>query len=193
MGKKSRLKKELREANKGLNLWHYTTSVHIQEIFNSGALKPTAIRVDKGERPALWFSTNPDWERTVSKRLKIDGVEGGITPPLQRDELAKAGITPVRIKVDAGSVRVVDWKRFKQVSGIRIQTAQSLEESAMKEGANPSEWYATFDQVPLDKWTTLDFWIDDHWVSHNLEEYFSMKEQELIQQIEAEHGNRRVE
>lgn len=188
MGKSSRMKKERREMAKGLDLWHYTTNAHIREIFDSGALKPTAIRIDEGERPALWLSTNSDWERTVTKRLRLS--TGDATPALQRDELANAGIIPVRIKVDATSVKVLDWIKFKKVSGIRLRTAKRLETTAKENGANPSEWYATFESIPLDNWISLDFWVNGKWVSHNLEEYYSMKQHELLQEIEQAHEGR---
>lgn len=188
MGKSSRMKKERREMTKGLDLWHYTTTAHIKEIFDSGALKPTAIRIDEGERPALWLSTNSDWERTVTKRLRLP--TGDATPALQRDELAKAGVTPVRIKVNSKSIKVHSWVQFKKISGIRLRTVKRLETTAKENGANPVEWYATFDSIPLEKWVSLDFWIDGNWVSHNLEEYYSMKEHELMQEIEHAHIGR---
>lgn len=168
MGKKSRGKKLRREEIKKLRLWHYTTELHFATISEEGVLKPTGILIDNGEKPALWLSSNSNWENSVTKVFPTK--DDGYTKPLNRDEMVQMGVTPIRIEIDTENVKFIDWKRFKKISGISYQTALNLEDVGRENSSKPDEWYATFDLIDVSLWKSIDFWDGSKWVEYNLDD-----------------------
>ena len=168
MGRASRMKKERKLEKKTIRLWHYTTDQHLAKITRSGVIKPTSILIGENEKPAAWVSTNSDWERTGSKRVDLG--DGQVSEPLQRDDMPKYNLTPIRIEIDASKVKAVDWKTFKRVSGIPYEAAKWLEKAGLDEGANPDEWYAVFESVTVDKWISIDLWNGVEWIPYMLGE-----------------------
>lgn len=168
MGRASRLKKERSAVVKQLRMWHYTTDQHLAKISETGIIKPTVILIGEKERPAAWFSTNPDWERSVTKKVILD--EQTRSEPLQRDDMLQYGLTPVRIEINTSLVKVIDWKTYKRVSGITLECAKWLAKVGLEEGADPTEWYAVFDGVPATAWVSIDFWNGEEWISYPLGE-----------------------
>ena len=161
MGKKSKAKKnrrpETREADGPKKFYHYTVLQTFEKIIHSGEIQPTSVKVNDNERPAAWFSTNPIWEETVRKRVARSEDEPG--PLLSRDGLSKAGFPPVRIEANPNRVHLIPWEELKRISGITRNEARRLERVAREWGANPHEWYATFNAVPLTSCLTpIEIW-----------------------------------
>ncbi len=146
-------------------LWHYTAYQHLQKIIASGKIRVSSIRIDKRERPAAWFSSNPDFEQTAKKGVE-NSETGIVRHALGRDELLKAGFPPVRIEIDPSRVQVYDWEQYKKVSGISKKAAVDLEEAGINMGAAPSEWYASFQSVPLESCLLpIEIWNGQQWVN----------------------------
>ena len=89
-----------------------------------------------GERPILWFSTNPYWERSVMKAVKAPDAR---LQDLSMAEMLKMGIYLFRIGVHR-QFAPHTWKALKELSGIDPKTARSLKKAAKSVAAVPYEW-----------------------------------------------------
>ena len=54
-------------------VWHYTILDAFRSILRDGFIKPATQFVPPGERPVVWFSSNPVWENSAAKGV----TEGG--------------------------------------------------------------------------------------------------------------------
>jgi hypothetical protein len=144
-----------------MKVYHYTTNIALSKIVMDGKLITTSVLICKNERPAVWFSTNPDWDETVRKSF-INKMTGEKTPPLSRDDIYKNGFIPVRIEVEQ-TLPFINWKKFKRRSGISKTIAKSLEDVAKKWGANPKEWLALFSPVSSDHFLNIQVWDGHNW------------------------------
>ena len=52
-----------------MKIYHYTTGFAANKITADGEIKTTGLYICKNEKPAVWFSTNPNWDETVRKSL----------------------------------------------------------------------------------------------------------------------------
>jgi hypothetical protein len=59
-------------ARSGLK-WHYTTGTCFLQITEEGYIQPATAYIAPGERPIVWFSTNPIWEPTACKGVPVPG------------------------------------------------------------------------------------------------------------------------
>ena len=144
--------------------WHYTILPVYKLIVDSGVLRPADCRIELGERPILWFSTNPFWEQTANKML-FDSATGKETKLSMVETAQKAGGL-VRFAVPVQ--RLVRWPRLGQLANIKSKTRKILEEAGIRMGADYRQWYGTLESIPtrdclaiesmdLNNWQ----WIDD--------------------------------
>jgi len=142
-------------------LWHYTTADdrHFGSIVADGVLKPNAVSAEEeGERPALWFSTEPHWER--SAQSVIVGPDGTPRWATFDEMVSKIGV--IRFGVSP-EVAPHSWVSFRQMGAMPAATADALEQAARAEGAHPGNWYATFESVPSSEWTAVQQYVDGSW------------------------------
>jgi hypothetical protein len=140
-------------------LWHYTVGGHLVDIIRDGLIKPTSVMIDAKERAAVWFSSNSAWERTAGKSLLLGN--GKIRMIDTIDELHKYAKV-VRIAVERTSAPV-NWYRFKRESRISPKSAARLEKAGIDAGADPSEWFCSFQAVPSVEWRAVDEWDGSKW------------------------------
>jgi hypothetical protein len=143
-------------------LWHYTTGEKSVAIVQDGLIKPTACRIDPRERPAVWFSTNQWREPTAGKTLQ----SGGKLRALSMLETAAYGKGLVRFGV-AGETAPVSWRQFRTLSGVSPETYRNLARAGKKHGADPHQWYASFESVGKDKWLAVEVFHDGKWMPVN--------------------------
>jgi len=144
-------------------VWHYTAGTnHFQGILGDRVIKLSTILVDRGERPAVWFSQSPLWERTatVDRYWSIRPTEVMLEEMLE--EMLSDGIPLMRIAV-LETTAPVRWKDFKRTSGISFLTAKSLEKSAYDNGSNPWLWRCSFAPVPFDDWVSVEVYQRIGW------------------------------
>lgn len=135
-----------------MTLWHYTTGETLRLIVECGEIRPTSVRIDPGERPGVWFSTQQFWEPTAAKRLMgSDGTDRGAT----LEEMHEFGGGVVRIGV-ADAVAPIGWREFCRVSGVSAKTAQALVKAGQKSGASQYDWRWSPDPVPRARWETVE-------------------------------------
>lgn len=146
-------------------LYHYTNSLKLPFILEDGMIKLSAFLLDKGERPSLWLSTNPEWEYSAScYRKESEELTNGMKLSVFKD---LPNIIPVRIGVSDSS-KYIGWKKFRKKSGIGKHTAKSLESISDNVGSNTKEWRASFEPIPQSEWLSLEKYENGCWKAINL-------------------------
>ncbi len=148
MSNKFKAKKNTPAAPVGKRLWHYTATRRLAKIIESRKIMATSMGIEPMEHPVVWFSSNPDFEQSARNEIR-DKDNGSARPEATREEMFRAGFPPVRIEINTSKVRVLDWEGYKKMSGISEEAALGLEKAGVEKGAEPSEWYVSFESVPL--------------------------------------------
>ena len=158
--------------------WHYTCFCHLQSISSDGVIKPASLYVPPGVKHGVWFSTDPDWERTVVKTI-FNEETGEETDLLSRDELFDIGFvsvkteksstiihpyTPIRLEVNPHLVQLKSWQNYKKNSGDSKEFVRGLQRVAKKWGANPKQWYIVYGDVPIKNLITIERWNGEGWI-----------------------------
>lgn len=125
-------------------VWHYTTEMHLNAIYADGCLKPTAIKIPRGEIPALWFSANQTWEATANKSIMKRST--GEVRQLKGKEMPKF-FRLVRFGID--SSKLMHWPELRKAARISFTEQRRLIKNAKKVGGVPHEWYGTLESIPL--------------------------------------------
>ena len=142
-------------------VWHYTIGKWYPDIARDGFIKPATALISEGERPVVWFSTNPVWEATVNKVWRNgDGTHIELT----KEQTAELGGGLVRVAVRRKTAPVT-WAVFKRESGIDPNKAKELERTALVRFADPREWRCSWVAVPSDKWIAVETWNDGRWTA----------------------------
>jgi len=145
-----------------MRFWHYTVYPSFLKILEDGQIN-YAMRI-ANERPAVWLSTNPDWEETVRKAIGNRST-GEESEPLSRDELFAEDFIPVRLEIDPDSVKLFSWRNFKKNSGASRATIKALEKSAKQWGANPKEWYVCYEPILITSCLLpIEIWHGNEWI-----------------------------
>jgi hypothetical protein len=151
-------------ANVTDRVYHYTVGIYLQSIIESGEIFPATAHVPRGERPAVWFSINPEWEETANK-LVVRKVKGRVVPMKgTRETTAALGAGLVRIAVRPEAAPF-SWQDYRMLSGVAKAHADALENAARFDGANPAEWRVSFGSVPRSEWVDVEVWTEAGWVS----------------------------
>lgn len=143
-------------------LWHYTAVERLRRILQDGEIRPATQGIPKKQKPAVWFSSNPVWEPSAN-RLWQD-LDGRVVR-LSKDQTHVLGGGLARIGV-APDTAPHDWKAYKRLSGISTARAKAIYEEAIRAGARPGEWLASFDAVGRAKWLSVEVWDGDRWVPY---------------------------
>jgi len=143
-------------------LWHYTVMERLHRILQDGEIRPSTAGIPKKEKPAVWFSSNAAWEPSAN-RLWQD-VDGRVAR-LSKDQTFVLGGGLARIGV-APDVAPHDWKAYKRISGMATARAKTVYDEAIRAGARPGEWFASFDAVGRAKWLTVEAWDGERWMPH---------------------------
>ncbi len=145
--------------NVGKAFYHYTTLHHLTKILQTKKLKLTDVGIQVNERPALWLSTNSIYESTALKSgvSILKGFER-MTFDSQHEHFGHA-----RIKVKSlGSI--ISWAKFKHTSGINPDIADQLEMSGRHCGANPDEWYCSYNEISIKDFLLIEKWNGKEWM-----------------------------
>jgi hypothetical protein len=148
-----------REMNrrKDIMIYHYTQVFHVPSILAQG-LQPSDLFISPGQKPLLWFSTNPMWENTV---LPYNA------PSLQEAHLQTLHIGGLARMICDESVAPYRWKELKKIARIPSKIAMGLYSSAIRLGSRPGEWRGTLDVVPVAKFMAIEFYDGEKWTSLN--------------------------
>ena len=138
------------------SLWHYSKAGHLEEIFEAGTLNLATIGVPANERPALWLSSNPFIERTA------------YPSKMTLAELEDSAYQPVRFllnpkSVEAGTVKLVSWKKHRQKGRMIPQHAKDLEKVARSVGANCADWWCSYQPISVECFLHVDIMKGGKW------------------------------
>ena len=142
-------------------LWYYTTVAKLNQIIEIGEIRPATLGTSKKEKPAVWFSANPDWDPAANEPWQAPD---GSVLRLNKDQTYVLGGGLGRIGV-APEVAPHDWKAFKRLSGISPKAAKELYNSAVQAGSRPGEWFAAFENVPRSKWLAIEVMEGTTWMA----------------------------
>lgn len=147
-------------SNEEIKLWHYTSGRQLPSIIESKEIRPGTAAIPKSEKPAAWFTTNPVWENTCNKMLRMSS--GRIFHCRSKEETALycGGIVRIRINPQAAPYTFQDFKRLSRISNNR---AKALAAVAIEKGSKPSEWRVSFNPVPQSEWLGIDVWDGEKW------------------------------
>lgn len=140
-------------------IWHYTTEIHSVKIINDGILKLSHGDKVMGAKPALWFSKNPEWEPTATK-LAADS-KGNIFRLSKEQHLEYFGM--VRFGIEFDKTFLVSWIKYQFKSKIDIRIYDLLAKVGREQGANPKDWYVSFQGVASNKWVTIEEFDGESW------------------------------
>lgn len=137
-------------------LWHYTSLHRLKQILASGVLLPTNY---EGERNAVWFSSNQQWEETASKRLSTMACRLTF-------EAQSASIGCARVGVERDDLlNFHDWAMQAKVPE---EYAISLIRGGRELGGDPNEWFASFGPVTNRDWRSVQVWRNSWLDIHKL-------------------------
>ena len=141
-----------------LRLWHYTHGQRIKQIVESRYLKLSTAFIAKGEKPAVWLSSNPEFELTASRM----NANGEVLP-----YNLKGGPAAIRIEVNPNP-KCITWAKYKHVGGISPEMAQAVERLGKQQGANPEQWYACLKMIPAKLWINIEIFDIETgvWMKH---------------------------
>ncbi len=146
-------------ASKPAIIWHYTTKEKLTAILSDGKLKVSeAEKRLKLRKPALWFSANQVWEPTATKMIG-DGL-GNTRQLTIQEQHEMVGLARIGINYSSG---YITWAKYRHESGLNHSTLDSMEKVGIEKGGNPADWFATFKNVPEEKWVSVQVWNGTDW------------------------------
>lgn len=142
-----------------LILWHYTTGQKFHSIWQDGLIVPATAGVPKREKPIVWFSSNQYWEQTAGKMLRMpDGTLAKLTMDQTRQH--GGGLARIGVALETAPRR---WPALKRSSRMSPKMARALWAAGINDGADPTEWFGTFDPVPRESWLAVQVLRDGAW------------------------------
>lgn len=144
-------------------IYHYTSGSHLEKILQDGKLIVSEWeRNNKVKPPALWLSTNPVWEQTATKLMQAPN---GEIRPLSKDEQhTMFGL--YRFVLTYEKEKLCTWKKYKYKSNTTHLVYEAMEKAGTEKGANPDEWFATFENIPLKNCLKCEVWDGKTWQLH---------------------------
>lgn len=139
-------------------LYHYTTIENLYKIITDGTIKLATAGLDKGEKPGVWFSTNPFWESTVNKLVYLPD---GSVRQLNFKEMKTIGIARIEVEL---SNYIVPFSKFFFQCNMKKKTFKSLIKSGRAMGAIPQEWYASLSPIKRDYWIDIEIMSEGKWI-----------------------------
>jgi hypothetical protein len=147
-------------------LFHYTTTLKLRSIINSGHIAPTSAKVPPHEKPVAWFSTSEVWEPTATK-VPIPGKLGQLATAH-----AQQGLVRIQVPASAAPHRIQDLPRL---AGTSPDDWLGLVLAGLELGADPTTWRFSLVPVPVSLFSEVEF-LDlatDRWHAVDLAELAS--------------------
>lgn len=143
-------------------IYHYTSGSHFPKIIESGVLKVSDWeRRNNIEPPALWLSTNPEWEPTATKLIH----EAGQTRQLSKAEQhLRFGL--YRFVLEFRKSTLCSWRKYRFVSNTTDSVYRAMTEHGIRIGANPNEWFASFKNIALDECISCEKFDGESWLKY---------------------------
>jgi hypothetical protein len=131
-------------------LWHYTVFIHAEKICVDGRISVATERVFD-QKCAVWFSKASRWEPTANQ---VVGLEDGTIRFGNTIDTFVVGGGLVRFGIGS-TAAPVSWKEFKQTGGITMRETRALESAGRKVGADPINWFCSYEAIPRKNWCCI--------------------------------------
>lgn len=147
----------------GRQLYHYTLSIHLNDILKAGYIKTRSCFFSTVNTPAIWFTTNPDKEPTIWKRSYT-------TYPF----------VPIQFKLSESAtkynlVKVISWPEYCASGGYRntflddanIEAGYIANDlhAANMAGSDPArEWFMCLSNIELYYFDSPKVFHKGNWV-----------------------------
>jgi hypothetical protein len=138
--------------------YHYTPEIRIPEILKSEKIMQATLYLYKNEKPCVWLSTNPIWEKTATKCASTS--DGRLTQLNFEEQLELFGCA----RIEVNSSNLIPWTKLKHVAEIDSKLADALEDIGNQKGANPMEWYGSLSPIGINDWIKIEVYKNGSWI-----------------------------
>lgn len=142
--------------------WHYTTAEKWKRIKKTAELRPTDVLIDKGERPAVWFTAATFWEPTAEKGVHDPTSPTGTRILTMLEMHERVGLVRVGVGAEAAPH---NWTAFRKQSGCSRTMVNRLAKIAKAKGSNLQLWRVSFEAVPRSLWEAVERFDGEAWVN----------------------------
>jgi|GEM_PF-5529299 len=144
-----------------LKYYHYTPAIRIEEIVKSGQINlATASVASPKEKACAWVSTNENFEPTAIKG-KMD--ENGVYTPLTFDEQIEVfGLARIQVR----PIGLTNWGKIKHLANMNLRFAKEMENSGIKMGGNPKEWFGSLEPITRENWIKAEVYNNGEWIDY---------------------------
>lgn len=138
-----------------MSLWHYTTLHRFFEIWQCKELRPSTYAPPDNFTPTLWFSTHPHYEQTARKRA-----QGRVERFTMAEMHVLLGLARIEAPDDLNFMHFGQWAQAVSMSD---EARISFVQGDIELGANPGDWYASFEILPKTRWKSVEIWNGITW------------------------------
>jgi len=144
------------------SIYHYTHLDAARLILNDGYLRISQWELDNNvEHPALWLSLHPHWESTATKMVMN---EKGVPHQLSFEE-QWTSIGCIRFVIPFEQIQIISWNQYKAImQPDSLGLLEAMEQVGLQSGANPSDWYASLEDISLEKVIAYQIWTGLEWM-----------------------------
>lgn len=148
-------------------IYHYTNGLKINKIIDSGVLL-TSPRIPKPrEKPLVWFSSHPEWEKTANKIARLNGIDSLLNQ--HETALHCHGLFRFCIDTENTKYTIYQWPKIAVVGKIPDTIKKRLLKRAKLCATLPSQWYGIFEEVDIQD-TTIEEYVRGVWTNIDMNE-----------------------
>ncbi len=148
-------------------LWFYTVQKDLPYLLASGEIMPTLKTIFTGEKPSIWFSTNPVWEHSSNRMCSR--YDGSRVMGDKKTTYLQYGLLRIEVPQEVAPHK---WRAYRRMSGVDKKEADLLKKIARKQGARPREWRMGFSSISREQWIAIETWNwqKQTWQPHLIED-----------------------
>ena len=142
-------------------LYHYTSLVNLNSIYQEQKLKVSRANASTGWKPCVSFTKSEEWEMCSTIRLEDSDTGNIILLSLQEHNRC---FGMARIAIDL-SDKLLSWRNYKRVCNLGPDDFLRVQLNAEHEGSDPvDDWYYCLEDVAFYDWQSIEAFIDGEWI-----------------------------
>lgn len=146
-----------------MDYYHYTLGIKLPDIFTEGFLRTSPREPRYPERPVVWLSSNPEYERSALKiGVRPDGTAQSLT--LEAMAAHGRGVFRFRLIEVPPDNPVLPWDLLKSRAKMPEKLRRRLIERARECGANPREWFGTLAPIAVEHLLLESLDAEGRWI-----------------------------
>jgi hypothetical protein len=142
-------------------IWHYTSMEHAKLIFKDKLLKVSWVEKKWGWKPSLWFDRSTVWEPSATKMMRFKD-RNEVRLLTDEEQFKLIGMARFGIGF---SDHLISWYAYKNFNVIPVQEYKEITKIAKEKGAHPSNWFCSFEDIPLRKCIAIEQFDGEKWFS----------------------------